>query len=70
MPSPDTPTALNAQAENLGARRLYGVMERVIEEVSFRADEFVGQTVVVDEAFVGTRMAGVPLSDEASKYIL
>ena len=63
-------TAFNAQAENLGARRLYGVMERVIEEVSFRSDEFVGQTVVVDEAFVATRMAGVPMSDEASKYIL
>jgi ATP-dependent HslUV protease ATP-binding subunit HslU len=63
-------TALNAQAENLGARRLYGVMERVIEEVSFRSDEFVGKTVVIDADYVHTRMAGVPMSDEASKYIL
>jgi ATP-dependent HslUV protease ATP-binding subunit HslU len=63
-------TALNSQAENLGARRLYGVMERVIEEVSFRSDEFTGQKVVIDEEYVGTRMAGVPMSDEASKYIL
>jgi ATP-dependent HslUV protease ATP-binding subunit HslU len=63
-------TALNAQAENLGARRLYGVMERVIEEVSFRSDEFVGKTVVVDAEYVETRMSGVPMSDEASKYIL
>ncbi len=63
-------TALNAQAENLGARRLYGVMERVLEEVSYRSDEFTGQTVQIDRAYVQTRMAGVPLTDEASKYIL
>ncbi|HEX6507021.1 MAG TPA: ATP-dependent protease ATPase subunit HslU [Chloroflexota bacterium] len=62
--------ALNGRAENLGARRLYGVMERVVDEVSFRSDEFAGQKVVIDGAYVRTRMAGVPLSDEASKYIL
>lgn len=63
-------SALNSQAENLGARRLYGVMERVIEEVSFRSDEFEGQIVVIDAEYVQTRMAGVPMNDEASKYIL
>jgi ATP-dependent HslUV protease ATP-binding subunit HslU len=63
-------TALNSQAENLGARRLYGVMERVIEEVSFRSDEFAGSTVVIDDEYVNTRMVGVPMNDEASKYIL
>ncbi len=62
--------ALNEQTENLGARRLYGVVEKVVEEVSFRATEFAGQTVVIDAAFVRERMAGVPFSDEASKYIL
>jgi ATP-dependent HslUV protease ATP-binding subunit HslU len=62
--------ALNERTENLGARRLYGVMEKVVEEVSFRATEFAGQTVVIDAAFVRERMAGVPFSDEASKYIL
>jgi ATP-dependent HslUV protease ATP-binding subunit HslU len=62
--------ALNSRTENLGARRLYGVMERVLEEVSFRATEFAGQTVTVDEAYVQARMAGVPFTDEVSKYIL
>jgi ATP-dependent protease HslVU (ClpYQ) ATPase subunit len=38
--------------------------------VSFRSDEFVGKTVVIDADYVNTRMAGVPMSDEASKYIL
>ena len=61
---------LNAQTENLGARRLFGVMEKVLEEVSFRATEFAGQTVTVDRAYVRTRMASVPFTDEASRYIL
>jgi ATP-dependent HslUV protease ATP-binding subunit HslU len=63
-------TALNARTENLGARRLYGVMERVVDEVSFRATEFAGQTVRIDEEYVQTRMTGVPFTDEVSKYIL
>ncbi|MGH2441633.1 MAG: ATP-dependent protease ATPase subunit HslU [Chloroflexota bacterium] len=61
---------LNEHTENLGARRLFGVMERVLDEVNFRAEEFAGQTVEVDEHFVRTRMAGVPFTDEASKFIL
>lgn len=62
--------ALNGHTENLGARRLFGVMEKVLEEISFRSPEFAGQTVVIDAAYVQTRMAGVPFTDEASKYIL
>jgi ATP-dependent HslUV protease ATP-binding subunit HslU len=62
--------ALNTRAENLGARRLYGVMEKVLEELSFQATEFSGGQVVVDADYVRTRMASVPLTDEASKYIL
>jgi ATP-dependent HslUV protease ATP-binding subunit HslU len=62
--------SLNARAENLGARRLYGVMERVLDEVSFRATELTGVTVRIDEDYVQERMAGVPFSDEVSKYIL
>ena len=61
---------LNASAENLGARRLFGVMERVLEEVSFNATECAGHTVTVDAAYVQRRMEGVPFTDEASKYIL
>jgi ATP-dependent HslUV protease ATP-binding subunit HslU len=61
---------LNEQTENLGARRLYGVMERVLEEVNFQATELAGETVVVDAAYVRDHMAGVPFSDDVSKYIL
>ncbi|HLJ69379.1 MAG TPA: ATP-dependent protease ATPase subunit HslU [Chloroflexota bacterium] len=62
--------ALNAASENLGARRLYGVLERVLESISFSATELSGQTVTVDRAYVAERMAGVPFTDEMSKYIL
>lgn len=62
--------ALNARTENLGARRLFGVVEKVLEDVNFRATEFAQQTVTVDAAYVRERMAGVPFNDEASKYIL
>jgi ATP-dependent HslUV protease ATP-binding subunit HslU len=61
---------LNEQTENLGARRLYGVMEKVLEEINFSAPEYAGQTVVIDADYVRARMAQVPVSDETSKFIL
>jgi ATP-dependent HslUV protease ATP-binding subunit HslU len=61
---------LNSRAENLGARRLHGVMEKVMEDISYRAEELAGQTIIIDESYVNARMADVPLTDEASKYIL
>jgi ATP-dependent HslUV protease ATP-binding subunit HslU len=61
---------LNGRSENLGARRLHGVMEKVMEDISFRAEDLSGQTIVVDRAYVEARMADVPMTDEASKYIL
>ena len=41
-----------------------------VEEISFRATEFAGQTVTVDAGYVRERMVHVPFTDEASKYIL
>ncbi len=61
---------LNDQTENLGARRLYGVMEKVLEEISFEAPERSGDTVVVDAEYVKERMRSVPVSDDTSKFIL
>jgi ATP-dependent HslUV protease ATP-binding subunit HslU len=61
---------LNDRSENLGARRLHGVMEKVMEDVSYRAEDLHGETIIVDDAYVRSRMADVPLTDEASKYIL
>jgi ATP-dependent HslUV protease ATP-binding subunit HslU len=61
---------LNERTENLGARRLHGVMERVLSEVSFRATEFTGGEVTIDEAYVRDRMAEIPMTEDASRYIL
>jgi ATP-dependent HslUV protease ATP-binding subunit HslU len=62
--------SLNARTENLGARRLAGVVEKVLEDVSFRATELAAQTIAVDAEYVRLQMASVPFTDEVSKYIL
>ncbi len=61
---------LNRRNENLGARRLAGVMEKVMEDVSFRATEFAGQSVTIDASHVRECMKAVPEGDDAGRYIL
>jgi ATP-dependent HslUV protease ATP-binding subunit HslU len=61
---------LNEQTENLGARRLYGVIDKVLEDISFEAPERSGETLVVDATYVQERMRSVPISDDVSKFIL
>ncbi|HSE95720.1 MAG TPA: ATP-dependent protease ATPase subunit HslU [Methylomirabilota bacterium] len=63
-------TSVNERAENIGARRLYTVLERLLEEVSFRAPEMPGETVVIDEEYVQTRLASLAKDDDLSRYIL
>ncbi len=62
--------AVNEKQENIGARRLYTVMERLLEEVSFHATRHEGGTVAVDAAFVDARLAGIAGDDNLAKYIL
>jgi ATP-dependent HslUV protease ATP-binding subunit HslU len=47
---------VNEESENIGARRLHTLMERVLEDLSFRADEFRGQTIVIDADYVNERI--------------
>ena len=61
---------LNQTTENIGARRLATVMEKVMEEISFDADERRGETVVVDREYVATRLAGIIEDPDLSRYIL
>ena len=60
---------VNEQTENIGARRLHTVLERMLEEVSFAAPEEAG-TVVVDGAYVRKRLADVVENADLSGYIL
>jgi len=61
---------VNESVENIGARRLQTVMEKLLEEVSFEAEEFTGETVTVDAIYVADRLAGLAGNSDLSKYIL
>jgi ATP-dependent HslUV protease ATP-binding subunit HslU len=62
--------AVNEKQENIGARRLYTVMERLLEDVSFHAARRTGEHVAIDAAFVDATLAGIAGDDNLAKYIL
>ena len=61
---------VNEKTENIGARRLYTVMERLLEEVSFDAAKHTGQSVVIDAAYVDARLKSLAQSEDLSRYVL
>jgi ATP-dependent HslUV protease ATP-binding subunit HslU len=61
---------VNASVENIGARRLQTVMERLLEDISFEAEDRTGETVVIDAAYVRERLADLAGDTDLSKYIL
>ena len=61
---------VNGSVENIGARRLYTVMERVFEDLSFTAPDRSGDAVVVDAAFVETNIGALARSADLSRYVL
>ena len=61
---------MNQRAENIGARRLYTVMERLLEDVSFDAPDMTGQELVIDAEYVNARLADVVKDEDLSRYIL
>ncbi|MBL8790751.1 MAG: ATP-dependent protease ATPase subunit HslU [Rhizobiales bacterium] len=61
---------INSTVENIGARRLQTVMERVLDEVSFTAADRSGETVVIDEAFVERNLGDLARNADLSKFIL
>ena len=62
--------AVNESTENIGARRLSTIMERLLEELSFGATRHEGQTVRIDAAFVDERLAALSKNEDLSRYIL
>ena len=62
--------ALNQRIEDIGARRLHTIMEQVLEDLSFRADEERGNTVTVDASYVDGRVKELAKDDDLSKFIL
>lgn len=61
---------VNQTVENIGARRLYTIMERVFEELSFHAPDRAGETISVDEAFVTENIGALAASADLSRYVL
>jgi ATP-dependent HslUV protease ATP-binding subunit HslU len=61
---------VNERMENIGARRLHTVMERLLDEVSFDANELRGQRIVIDAAYVRARLEGIAQDEDLSRYIL
>jgi ATP-dependent HslUV protease ATP-binding subunit HslU len=61
---------VNERTENIGARRLSTVMERLLDEVSFEATKLEGRTVTIDAAYVDARLAALSRDEDLSRYIL
>lgn len=60
----------NARAENIGARRLYTIMEKILADISFAAPEMAGAEIVVDRAYVSEHLRDVRDDQDLSRYIL
>ncbi len=61
---------INASVENIGARRLATVMERLLDEISYTASDRAGEIIIVDAALVNTRVAPLAASADLSRFIL
>ncbi|WP_372084941.1 ATP-dependent protease ATPase subunit HslU [Tistrella mobilis] len=66
----DIAAEINRGVENIGARRLHTVMERLLDEVSFGATDHSGQTVEIDAAYVEKQLGGISRDADLSKFIL
>jgi ATP-dependent HslUV protease ATP-binding subunit HslU len=63
-------TSVNEQTENIGARRLHTILEKVLDELSFEAPDLKKKTVKVDSAYVNKQLADIVKNQDLSRYIL
>ncbi|MEW6323693.1 MAG: ATP-dependent protease ATPase subunit HslU [Acidobacteriota bacterium] len=61
---------VNEKTENIGARRLHTVMERLLDEISFEAPELAGRSITIDAAYVRRMLADIVRNEDLSRYIL
>ncbi|MCE5282459.1 MAG: ATP-dependent protease ATPase subunit HslU [Deltaproteobacteria bacterium] len=66
----DTATLVNERMENIGARRLYTIMESLLDEISFEAPEMKGQEVTIDADYVANQLDEIVEDEDLSRYIL
>jgi len=63
-------TIVNEKTENIGARRLHTIMERVLDEISFNAPELKGKRIVIDAKYVREKLSDIIEDQDLSRYIL
>jgi ATP-dependent HslUV protease ATP-binding subunit HslU len=63
-------TQVNEQTENIGARRLHTILEKVLDELSFEAPDLKKKTVKVDSGYVNKQLADIVKNQDLSRYIL
>jgi ATP-dependent HslUV protease ATP-binding subunit HslU len=61
---------VNSTVENIGARRLQTVMEKLLEDISFDAEDRKGETLKIDSAYVSKQLSGIAKDTDLSKYVL
>jgi ATP-dependent HslUV protease ATP-binding subunit HslU len=66
----DFATQVNERTENIGARRLHTVMEKLLDEISFEGPDLVEKIVTIDEAYVTKMLADIVKNEDLSRYIL
>ncbi len=66
----DFATLVNERTENIGARRLHTVMEKLLDEISFEGPDLVEKNVTIDDAYVNKMLAEIVKNEDLSRYIL
>lgn len=66
----ETAFAVNERTENIGARRLYTVMEKLLEDLSFNASAHSGETITIDAAYVDAKLEETASNQDLSRYVL
>ena len=61
---------VNSSVENIGARRLHTIIEKVLDEISFTASDRAGETVTIDEKYVQDNLGNLVKDTDLSKFIL
>lgn len=61
---------INERTENIGARRLYTVMEKLLDDISYRATELAGETITIDKRYVNKQLGELVKDEDLSRFIL
>jgi len=61
---------VNSRSENIGARRLHTILEKVLDEIAFEADEHSGETIEIDASYIDSKLNDVAKNEDLSRYIL